>query len=315
MTESISPPSDLGLRRGDGEKGWMVRAGWAGWAGKNSQLSIPRLSRLSCPSCLFTQPLVDFGPVDDVPPRVDVFRPAILVLQVVGVLPHVDAEDDLLVFHQRAVLVRAAFDHELAALIQHPRPPAAEAADARLLHFVLELVEAPERRVDRARDRAGRRAAGFWSHDLPEHRVVGVAAAVVADGGANVLWHTADAAQQILNALRLQLGMLLEGGVQVGDVRLMMLAVMNLHRPRIDVRLECIEGIWKGRKGVSHRTSSLCASSIVKDRRSYYRSGSGFNDASALGGTPPCSDERHNVHPRSANCCHTRACASASDGR
>ena len=37
-----------------------------------------------------------------------------------------------------------------------------------------------------------------------------------------------DAADQVLDALRLQLGMLLERGVQVGHVRLVMLAVMNL---------------------------------------------------------------------------------------
>ena len=68
-----------------------------------------------------------------------------------------------------------------------------------------------------------------------------MAAAVVAHGGADVLGHAVDASEQILDALRLQLGMLLERGVQVGDVRLVMLAVMNLHRLRVDVRFERVE--------------------------------------------------------------------------
>src|SRR6058998_1375900 len=63
------------------------------------------------------QTLVHFRPVDDVPPRVDVVRPAILILQVVRVLPDVDAHDDFLVLHERTILVRAALDRQLAAVI------------------------------------------------------------------------------------------------------------------------------------------------------------------------------------------------------
>src|SRR5580704_2418950 len=37
--------------------------------------------------------LGDLAPVDDVPPRVDVVRASVLILQVVGVLPHVDAQE------------------------------------------------------------------------------------------------------------------------------------------------------------------------------------------------------------------------------
>ena len=51
--------------------------------------------------------------------------------------------------------------------------------------------------------------------------------------------------QQILDALRLQLGMLLERGVQVGDVGVVMLPVMDLHRLLVDVRLERIGGVGK----------------------------------------------------------------------
>src|SRR5204863_1028091 len=71
-----------------------------------------------------TEALVDLVPVDDVPPGSDVVGTTVLVLQVVGVLPHVEAENRLLPFHQRAVLVRGALDGELPADIEQPRPAA-----------------------------------------------------------------------------------------------------------------------------------------------------------------------------------------------
>src|SRR5712692_3338916 len=70
----------------------MGRRGWRGF--------LPFLPARSAKA------LVDLRPVDDVPPGVDVVGTAVLILQIVGVLPHVDAEHDLLPFHQRAVLVR-----------------------------------------------------------------------------------------------------------------------------------------------------------------------------------------------------------------
>src|SRR5881409_3501698 len=79
---------------------------------KTSVKMIPRArwlrKRTTLPGC---ESLVDLRPVDDVPPRVDVVWTAVLVLQIVRVLPDVDAEHDLLAFHQRAVLVGAALDH------------------------------------------------------------------------------------------------------------------------------------------------------------------------------------------------------------
>ena len=65
-----------------------------------------------------------------------------------------------------------------------------------------------------------------------------MAAAVVAHGRLDVVGHTGDALDQVIEALVMQLGMLIERRVQVGDVRLVMLAVMNLHRLAVDVRFE-----------------------------------------------------------------------------
>src|SRR5262249_53508919 len=103
--------------------------------------------------------------------------------------------------HERVVLIRRAFDDELAALIDDPRPAAAEAPDGGRLELLLELVEAAERAVERVGDGAGRCTARLRSHDLPEHRVIEVAPAVVAHRRPHGLGHAVDALDQILEAL------------------------------------------------------------------------------------------------------------------
>src|SRR5205807_9032280 len=87
------------------------------------------------------KPLLDLVPVDRVPPRVDVIRAAVLVLEIVGVLPHVEADDRELAFHQRAVLVGGRDDVDLARLVLYqPRPARAEASDGGGGKFLLELI-------------------------------------------------------------------------------------------------------------------------------------------------------------------------------
>src|SRR5436853_1926023 len=83
-------------------------------------------------------------PVDDVPPRLEVVRALVLVLEVVGVLPDVDADQRRLARRDRRVLVGRAGDHEPRPVVHEPRPAAAELADARGVHLLLQLVEAAE---------------------------------------------------------------------------------------------------------------------------------------------------------------------------
>src|SRR3954469_25383107 len=110
----------------DGRESWMGQDG--GKAGSAPPyLSVP-------PSCLL-QSFVNRGPIDHVPPSVDVVRTPVLIFQVVGVLPHVDAEHDFLAFHDRAVLIGTALDRELVAAADHPCPAASKPAHRRLLHF------------------------------------------------------------------------------------------------------------------------------------------------------------------------------------
>ena len=106
---------------------------------------------------LLTEALFDFLPVHHVPPGGHVFRPAILILQVVGVLPDIEAHHGILAFHQRAVLIGGGSDLELAAVVQQPCPAGAEARGARGVELLLELIEAAECAVDGL----GQRAAGL----------------------------------------------------------------------------------------------------------------------------------------------------------
>ena len=63
-----------------------------------------------------------------------------MVLEVVGVLPDVDAEDRSLAFHQRVVLVRRRDDREAATVGDEPGPAGAEALDACVIDLRLQLV-------------------------------------------------------------------------------------------------------------------------------------------------------------------------------
>src|ERR1700681_2713064 len=114
------------------------------WARNRKRIIRAGLPFLPVLPAASAKPLVDLAPVDDVPPCVDVVGTPILILEVVGVFPHVDAEHRLLAVHHRAVLVRAAFDGQRVAGADHPGPPAAEPAHRSLLQLFFELVEAPE---------------------------------------------------------------------------------------------------------------------------------------------------------------------------
>src|SRR5256885_15218895 len=101
-------------------------------------------------------------------------------------LPHIETQDGPLAFHDGLVLIRCALDAQLPSGVDQPGPSAAEPADTRLRELFLEAVETAERRLDRVGKRTGRRPAGLRSHDLPEHGVIHVAAAIVPDGHPDV---------------------------------------------------------------------------------------------------------------------------------
>src|SRR5205823_1755670 len=124
--------------------------------------------------------------VHDVPPCLELVRALVLVFEIIRVLPNV-AADNRLAFatgdgfsHERIVLVRGRNDLQFAAVGNKPRPAAAETTDARCVEFALKVCERTERGLDVVAEFARRRAPGFWRHELPEERVVPMAAGVVA---------------------------------------------------------------------------------------------------------------------------------------
>src|SRR5687767_8372932 len=54
---------------------------------------------------LGVEPLFDRFPVDRVPPSGDIFRAAVLILEIVGMLPDINSKYRELAFHDRAVLI------------------------------------------------------------------------------------------------------------------------------------------------------------------------------------------------------------------
>src|SRR3954463_6911668 len=98
-------------------------------------------------------------PVYDVPPGGDVVGAAVLVLEVVGVLPDVEADDGEGAFHDRAVLVGGRDDLDVLPALDQPRPTGAEARRGGGGEGFLEFVERGELSVDRLGEIADRRGA------------------------------------------------------------------------------------------------------------------------------------------------------------
>src|SRR5438045_4651249 len=83
---------------------------------------------------LFTrvEPLFNRRPVHHVPPGSQVVGTAVLIFQIVGVLPHIDPHHRELAFHNRAILVGGGDDIELAgAILYKTSPTGAEARGPR----------------------------------------------------------------------------------------------------------------------------------------------------------------------------------------
>src|SRR5579883_1275104 len=102
-------------------------------------------SALSSLSLNLLQLLIYFVPVHHVPPGRNVFGPAVLIFQIVRVLPDVEAQHRLLALHNRAVLVSGRNNLELPAAIFHqPRPARAEASGRSRVELLFESFEAAE---------------------------------------------------------------------------------------------------------------------------------------------------------------------------
>ena len=129
----------------------------------------------------------------------------------------------------------------------HPEPKRVRPA---LPNASLKAGEAAELGRDRLGQGTGRLAAAAGLHELPEQRVVGMSAAIVAHGRPDGFGHRVQVRDQVLDRLALKLRMVLERVVEVGDVGLVVLRVVDLHRLGVDVRLERSVVVRQRRQGV-----------------------------------------------------------------
>src|SRR3954469_12975239 len=192
---------------------------------------------------------LDVLPVDEIfEERLEVVRAAVAVVDVIGVLPDVAAEDRLGAVHQRVLAVRRLHDRELAVLDGDPAPARSELRRARLDEVLLHLVDAAEVLGDLLLEGSGDRSAALRLHPLPEMDVVVVLAGVVEER----LVLAERALHHLLDALALEFRALQESvaGVDVGRV---MLVVVKLERLLRHVGLEGVVGIGQIGQSERHR--------------------------------------------------------------
>ncbi len=197
--------------------------------------------------------LCDGIPVHHVPPSGDVVGALVLIFQIVGVLPDIETEQGCAgVIHEGVILVRRAGDGELAVFLHEPGPARAEATDAGFGEGFFEGIEGTEGSIDGIGQSTGRSAASIGGHAVPEEGVIPVTAAVVAHGRGDVSGDFADVFAKVIDAHGFEIGLACEGVVQIGDVSVVMTAMMNFHRRGINVRFERGFFVGKGRQGVGH---------------------------------------------------------------
>src|SRR5690606_39108174 len=102
----------------------------------------------------------------------DVVRATILVVEIIGMLPHVDREERYLPVRDRRIRIGRLGYAELVAFQDEPRPTAAELSHRGCGELFGEGIEAAEPVVYALRDLATRQAAPAWRHRFPVEGVV-----------------------------------------------------------------------------------------------------------------------------------------------
>src|ERR1017187_9184303 len=100
------------------------------------------LTNRCCSSALCNgEAAVDLVPVDHVPPGGEIVGAAVLILEVVGMLPDIVAEDGIQSLSQRRFLVGGRKNLELSACIDEPAPARAKLLRGGLIEGLLESIE------------------------------------------------------------------------------------------------------------------------------------------------------------------------------
>jgi hypothetical protein len=116
------------------------------------------------------------------------------------------------------------------------------------LHGGIHLVDITEGAIDGTLQIASRRLRSAGCHQVPEERMIPVAAEVVAHRRSHGVGHGRKAGEDFLGRLAGQIAMLLHQAVEVADERIVMVAVMEGHGGDIDVRLQGLVRVVKRRQ-------------------------------------------------------------------
>ncbi len=155
--------------------------------------------------------------------------------------------------HEGAVLIgRRANGEFLIRGDVEPSPARTEAGRASLGESFLEGIEGTESGSDRSTECTGWGAAFAGTEDGPEKAVVAVSAGVIAQTSANGIRNLGKICNQLVDRKRAEFGVIFQEIIGVGDLGLMVLAVMDFHRACIDVGLKRVGGVGQGGEFVCH---------------------------------------------------------------
>ena len=194
-------------------------------------------------------------------------------------LPDIDADQCSVTGGQRGTGGAHVDDFERAVgLFDQPRPARTEVADGRCLKRLLEVIHRTPFGLDGLAQRASRFAATLRRQAVPEEGVIPDLGGVVVDAAG---WCLDD---DVFEGQIFVLGAL-DQVIQVGDIGLMMLAVVKVERFRRNVRSQCVLLIGQGGQEMFHDESS---------RVELHRATEVAGSSAATGLVPvPCMRRRH----------------------
>src|ERR1039458_555930 len=190
-------------------------------------------------------------PVNNLKERLNIIGALVLVLQVVGVLPHIHAKNGLVPCAQWAVLIGRCFNSQgPVRQLEEPGPTAAKNAHRRRSQLVLKSGKRTELRVNSLRQLAGGRFTAFAKCRPPE-RVVRMASPLIPHRSTGRFGPAVQICNQFLHGLAVQLQVRGHSHIQIVHVRLMMLIVMQMHGYGIEAGLKRVIGV--GQSGERER--------------------------------------------------------------
>ena len=104
--------------------------------------------------------------------------------------PNINTHDRSRAIREWIILIGSRDDSQATAFLTSHAQPEPKRPFAALVNSPLNVSKDLKEQINCFGKFTFRRAASFGSHDFPEHAMVPCAAAVIADSGANILWHS-----------------------------------------------------------------------------------------------------------------------------